>query len=541
MKKYLLPLILLISLFLRIFQLSQFPAGLNADEAAIGYNTYSLLTTGKDEFGHSWPISFQSFNDFKPGLYFYLTLPFVGIFGLSEFSVRLPSALLGVGIVLLAYLIAKQIFKEEKAALVSAFLFSISPWALHFSRGGWESNAALFFMVLGVYLFFLCLKKKVFLIFSVLAFIASVYTYHSARIIAPLLLLGLVSLYKKQILIKSNLKTILVSVVAGIFLVFPVLISMFGEGGTSRFSGVGIFADQGPLWRANEMRGQHANPFSLIPRVFHNKVIEYGFKFLGNYLSHFNGNFLFISGDEIQRNKIPEMGQMYLVEIPFLLLGFFFLFKKKPGGWLFMLWWLAVSPVASALTFQSPHAIRALNMAFPLIVIAGYGLYCFFEELRGRLKKVQKPLLLLVALVYFWNISFYLHQYYIHYPQTYPASWQYGFKELVDYVYQNQDNYEKVYVTSKYDQPYILFAFYLKYPPSVFQTEARLSERDVYGFSTVENFSKYYFGPISLGSSVYTSRSLVVGTPEEIPDSATIVKRIYFKDGKTEAFRIIEN
>ena len=52
-------LIVIFSFFLRVWKVSEYPAGLNADEAAIGYNAYSLLQTGKDEFGHSWPVNFH--------------------------------------------------------------------------------------------------------------------------------------------------------------------------------------------------------------------------------------------------------------------------------------------------------------------------------------------------------------------------------------------------------------------------------------------------------------------------------------------------
>src|SRR5256885_940381 len=82
--------ILGLGLLLRVVWLSSFPAGFNADEAAIGYNAYSLLQTGKDDYGTPFPLAFKSFGDFKPGLYFYFVWPFVAIFGLNELAVRLP-------------------------------------------------------------------------------------------------------------------------------------------------------------------------------------------------------------------------------------------------------------------------------------------------------------------------------------------------------------------------------------------------------------------------------------------------------------------
>src|SRR3989338_88548 len=87
---------LILAAALRLFGLTRYPAGLNADEAALGYNAYSLLLTGKDEHGHSWPVNLESFGDFKPAGYAYLLIPFIKIFGLTEFAVRLPSAIFGI-------------------------------------------------------------------------------------------------------------------------------------------------------------------------------------------------------------------------------------------------------------------------------------------------------------------------------------------------------------------------------------------------------------------------------------------------------------
>src|SRR3989344_3981773 len=106
-KKPILLLIILLAFVLRFWRLNEYPA-LNADEAAIGYNAYSLIQTGMDEHGNSWPLHFQSFNDYKPGLYFYLVLPFVKFFGLTEWAVRIPGAALGVATVFMLYLLIKE-------------------------------------------------------------------------------------------------------------------------------------------------------------------------------------------------------------------------------------------------------------------------------------------------------------------------------------------------------------------------------------------------------------------------------------------------
>jgi len=303
-------LVLLLAALLRLLFLGEYPAGLNADEAALGYNAYSLIQTGADEHGVSWPLVFRSFDDYKPPLYVYIVLPFVYLFGLTPFVVRLPSALLGIATVYLTYLLVNQLFPKQELAvggkklrlsLLTAFLLAISPWHLHFSRGAWEVNVALFFLTLGLYAFFKALNSPRFYILSALSFVASLYTYHSIRIIAPLLLLVLVILHHKQLLtqLKNSASRgfLLVAFILGLFLTLPLASQMLSKEGQSRFSGVSIFADSGPLWEALEKRRLSPDPDSLLTRLRYNRYLSYSKRFVENYLSHYQPDFLFISGD----------------------------------------------------------------------------------------------------------------------------------------------------------------------------------------------------------------------------------------------------
>ncbi len=111
--KLILFLILAWGAFWRLSHLGSYPP-LNADEAALGYNAWSLVQTGQDEHGVSWPLHFKSFGDYKPGAYVYLIIPLIKFWGLSEWAIRLPSALLGVGILYLVYLLAKLVWKDKK-------------------------------------------------------------------------------------------------------------------------------------------------------------------------------------------------------------------------------------------------------------------------------------------------------------------------------------------------------------------------------------------------------------------------------------------
>ena len=538
-KKIILIVILLLAAFLRLFNLANFPTGINADEAAIGYNAYSLIETGKDEHGASWPIHFKSFGDYKPGLYFYLVLPLVKFFGLNAWSVRLPSALLGILSVFLIYLLVKELFKNEWWGILSAGMLAISPWHLHFSRGGWEVNVATTFILLFVLFFVKSLKKISFLIPAGLFLILSLYTYHSARVVALFLTLALVLFYWKNIFQKKNIKLVSTIIIVGFLFLIPLIISFVGPAGTARFSGVGLFADSGPLWRVNELRVEHGSVASLSTRLIHNRFVGYGVAFLENYFDHFEGNFLFISGDVIPRSRVPETGQLYLFEIPLFLLGLYFLIRDKLKGKIVLFIWLFMGPVAAALTFQTPHALRSHNMVIPLAIISAYGLYNLFSWLKKQKKIFVIFGSLLIAILISWNVGRYLHQYYVHYPKTYPFAWEEGFDELTSYIEENEDKYEKIYVTDKYDQPYIIFLFYLKYPPSLFQREVQLTPPDKFGFSTVRDFGKFHFEKIDWPTLKDKKGSLVIGTDEEIPKSAKIVETIYFRNNKP-AFKIVE-
>jgi 4-amino-4-deoxy-L-arabinose transferase-like glycosyltransferase len=526
--------IVLLAFFLRFYRLNSYPA-LNADEAAIGYNAYSLIKTGKDEHGNPWPIHFQSFNDYKPGFYFYLVLPFVKFLGLNEWAVRIPGALLGVATVLVIYLLVKELFKDESLALASSFFLAISPWHIHFSRGGWEVNAATFFITTGLWLFFKALKNSKNFKFCILTFALSLYTYHAARIVVPLLGLGLFIIYRKQLL--RNLKPVIMALVLGAILLLPLAKDLFSPAAVSRAAGVGLFADPGPLARINEQRGEHGNYLGLPAKLLHNKVVNYGLAFLKNWSSHFWGEFLFLSGDEIQRNRVPETGQMYSFDLVFLIVGLVAIIKNTKN-WCPILLWLIIAPTAAALTFQSPHALRAHNMVIPLTIISAYGLVILVNWLQK--KNLKFGIWLLVILV-IWQFARYEHMYWVHMAKEYPFSSQYGVKELVSFVKEKEKDYQRIIVTDRYDQPYILFLFYLKYPPENFQKEHKLSPRDKFGFSTVKGFANYRFQPINFDElRPNNPNSLIIGTDMEIPEEANIIKEIYFPNGEI-AFKIVAN
>jgi len=546
--KHILISIVLVSAFLlRFVHLSNIPA-LNADEAALGYNAYSLIQTGKDEHGNSWPIHFQSFNDYKPALYGYIILPFIKVFGLNELAVRAPGAFLGVVNVFFVWLLVKDLgFKKKKVfgikiglEDIAALLLAFSPWHIHFSRGGWEVNVATMCITAGIYYSLRGLNNHVTnFVYAAVFFVASLYTYHAARIIVPLLLLGMAFIYFKRFLKVEGKKVFFGAILFGAVLLLPLAYDFLGPAGAARASGVSIFSDRGPIDRINEKRGQHNTLTSSFAKVLHNKPVEYALSFSENYFEHFWGEFLFLSGDDIQRNKVPEFGLLYTMQFPLLIIAFFVI-SQKSKKWKIFIWWLLISPVAAAITFQSPHALRAQNMVIPLTIFSAYGLYALISWSSEKQKFLKNLSYMFAALIMIWSFARYIHQYYVHMAKTYPYSSQYGVKELMLYLKENESKYKDIYITDKYDQPYILYLFYTEEDPAEFQQYHVLTERGEFGFSTVSEYKKYHFTSINWDRMRDYRNVLLVGTDDEVPEvESNVIKRIYFPNND-KAFEIVE-
>ncbi|MFA6602454.1 MAG: glycosyltransferase family 39 protein [Candidatus Shapirobacteria bacterium] len=505
LNRLLITILVLISVLVRFWSIGTYPA-LNPDEAALGYNAYSLLLTGRDEHGAVWPLHFKSFSDYKPGGYVYLDLPIIAVFGLNTLVVRLPNLFLSLVGLFFFYRLLILLTKNFSFAYMATLLLSLSPWHIHFSRGAWESGSALSLIIIGTYFFYSYLNTRHLsrLLLFVLMFASSLYLYHSARIVSPLLAISYFLINIKS-LVKFP-KHLIISLVFGLFLVTPVLVSFVNSGGAARFGGVGFTADPGPRSRSEELLNHHVTTLSLTDRVLHNYRLEYGLAWLDHYLSHFNFNFLFLVGDEVPRSKVPQVGQLLLITLPLFILGLFKL-TSFPKLFPLIICWLLVSPLAASLTFQSPSALRALPLVVPLTLITTLGVYTLFE-LKSKL--IIIPLFLL----FIFNFIYYVDAYFRHYQQRYPFSWNMGTKELVSYLKPQISQYQNVYITNVYDQPYILYLFFSQYPPSQLQPKIQLTPPDKFGFSTVDQLDNITFHVPPWDQ--IPPGSLVVAAPSEL-------------------------
>jgi 4-amino-4-deoxy-L-arabinose transferase-like glycosyltransferase len=534
--------IVLFAAFLRFYNLGTNPPSLTWDEAALGYNAYTLGIDGRDEFGRFLPLDYlESFGDFKPPLYSYLSIVPVWIFGLTEFATRFASAFFGTLTVLLTYFLVYEIFRKwdvgggklSHIALLTSFILAISPWHILLSRAAFEANVASFFLVLGVYFFLSAVNRRPWLlVLSSLSFVFSIYTFNTARVVAPLLVLGMtVGFYKK--LWNAKRQTLAAGLV-GFLMILPIIPFLFSEQAALRFKEVNIFSDVRIVERSNQEIANDNG--SILSRALHNRRFYYGLEVVRHYFDNLSFNFLFIEGDQNPKFSSENTGQMYLVELPFFIAGIFFLIRKRMSHWWIIPLWLLVGLFPASLARETPHALRT-EAALPTFqILTAFGALMFLEWMdmhRRSNKKLVKGVLAVVAGGLFINVLYFLHGYFVHYPRETSREWQYGYKESIAYVDSVSDSYDEVWVSRQFGRPYIYYLFYMKVAPEHFRQTAVI-DRDVFGFVKIKRFGKYYFGDGEINVKPKDDRKvLVIETPERVPaNSAKVLREFKLRNGE---------
>lgn len=513
-QKIALVLIFLLGLFLRIYQLGNVPVGFHRDEAFLGYNAYSILQTGKDITGHFLPLNLESFL-FSPAGYSYASIPFIALFGLSEFAVRFPSALFGSLTILIVYFLTKKIFTGFQISdlrfkknhqtiqsspyilhpisyipLTASALLALSPWHINLSRVATENVLVVFFITLGTLIYLRWLdKNKIYLLFiSFASFALTLAIYQAPRAFLPLFIPLLLAVFAQKSRIKKMILPFLLYLT---LIILPVIIILSSNNLSQRIRMLSIFQHPGTQLVLNEqIREDGAAASRFVTRAFHNKVINYSSTFLQNYASHFSYNFLLTDSGLPDRYRVPQMGLLYLLDIPLIIFGLVKLLNKEKKIAAFLIGWVLIAPIGSALTFDDIPNLQRTLIIFPaLSIIAAFGLVEFFNTQKIAKSGLYFKIILIILFLY--NFLFYIHQYYVHQIAHRPWYRQEGYRELVSQVNKLLPGYKKAVITDVETAPEIFFLFYSKYDPRKFQTELKVTDWK----STAIKFGKYTFSP----------------------------------------------
>lgn len=465
-------LILILGVYLRFYDLSGVPNGLHWDEMDTGYQAFSLIRTGRDYFGNPLPLFFHSIADFRTPVLLYLSVLPVKLFGLTPFAIRFPSAVLGVISLFLFYLLS-----QRKAALFVLLTACLSPWLVHYSRQGVESMTMITFLLLAVVTW-----HRGWLSVSALLFGLTMASYSPAKLFVPLLVGFLVLRYRPRLsLLTCTLFLIPCTLILGD--------SLLGQSGL-RFRQLSIINDPTLSSSINYQReyqqiasGQ-AKVVGLSPRsidkITLNKPLHLLTTFLGNYLSAFSTDFLFLRGDQELRHSPGQDSQGMLLLPEFIPLGLVIL---NLGSLPILAFWLLAGPVGASLTLTgNPHAAR-LSLWLPvLILLSGYGSYLLFRYSK------------FLTACYWVLVSLFALSYYAYFFANYrwesAQPFQYGFPQVITWATKQS---KPVILDMGEHSGLMAYLFTTSYPPKAFQAKTKNLQTEiapgVYGYS---------FGPISI-------------------------------------------
>lgn len=518
-KKIIFILIFLISVLLRLWNLDKFPPSLNWDEISHAYNAYSLALTGKDQWGIKWPVfNFRAYGDYPTALNMYLTLPSVKIFGLNPWTTRLPSAIAGILLVPLTFFLTYKLFKNYSLALIAMFLTAVSPWTIFTSRAVFQSTVAQVLLLAGITLI-LYRRLTLGLIFWAL----SAYAYHNTRIIAFPLLISFLFIFKYQPKIKIT------SLIIFLIIIIPCLINLLSPESRARSQWVSLI-NPGAINLINQQRSQfHGSP--VIARIIYNKATYFLPRFVKNYLDFFNPYLLFFKGSANFQFNIPNTGLIFAVFLPFFYLGLLSLFKNyqyKSSKFIFA--WYFIGLLPAAITGGDFPIIRAMTiLPLPQILIA-LGL----TYISSRLQYIVIFLSLLELFQYF-------QLYTDFYPKNYSQSWQYGYRQTIDFIKLYYPIYSQIVFTKKYGEPHEYLLFYWPWNPRSYQNDPNLKWDYHAGWYWVDSFDKFKFvndWEMTTQTKNLHNTLVVSSHLNYTPENAKLLQIITFLDG-SPAFDIV--
>ncbi|XTZ10285.1 MAG: ArnT family glycosyltransferase [cyanobacterium endosymbiont of Rhopalodia yunnanensis] len=422
--------IVILGFLLRVMFLGTIPNGFFPDEASNAYDAYSIIHTLRDQYGEFLPAYFKSANDYREGLYIYLIVPFIKVFGLNVFGARMTSAVIGTLTILVLYYLTKEIF-SRRVALFAALLLAISPWHIHFSRITFRAILFPLLFCTALLIFLRSLKTPKLIPISGLSFAISIYTFYSARVFVPLFMMGSVIIYR-QYLIKHKNQTILALILFTILFI-PQFIYQLSPQGMARANEVGLLTN--------------------IPKI------------VGHYFSYFSSDYLFFKGDPIPRHTIDNTGELYIFEIVTLILGIAGLIKNKVKHKQILILWLFLYPIPAALV--SPWSAVRTCVGAPLFaMISSYGIFLFLNKFNGKSKYIITWASLLII---FTSLTIFTEHYFVDYPKLHSDAWLPTFQDVIFEA--DKSNTDCILISDNIESKYayILVPFYTQMPAAEYQ------------------------------------------------------------------------
>jgi 4-amino-4-deoxy-L-arabinose transferase-like glycosyltransferase len=353
---------------LRLAKLDQVPPALHVDEASNAWNAYTLLKTGKDQHGVSWPIFYaRAFGENRSASYIYALIPFQAVGGMNEWTTRLPSAIGGILTVLLIYFVGARLFGSA-TGLAAAAMLAVNPWHVQTTRLGLEAALSPLLIVASLAAFLWAdlpldddRERRPRPVVAALAGATagiSCYGYWAVRLFLPVFLIGAVIVTWKAwwSLLKNRAGShaILALVIAAAVTAGPLFWKHLTDPEIHKRGQIA-----GWVWNESDTVGEKIG------------------KALSRYPGHIGPDFLFISGDKAPDWSPPKgTGLFYWYELPLMLVGLITTLSRARSSRAarLLLVWLIFYPVADLLNeHPTSHSLRSLPGLGGLILLGAVG------------------------------------------------------------------------------------------------------------------------------------------------------------------------
>lgn len=524
--------------FLRSYKNTQNPVSLSIDEVAFGYNAYSVLKTGRDEYGKFLPLTFKSTGDYKNPVPIYSMIPSIALFGLNEFSIRLPTLIIATLSIPVFFLFFMEITSSLMVSLIATSLLTISPWHIYYSRYVSDHLIAMFLVILGVICFLRMLKngKWFWSITSSIFLCLSMYAYYAERLFIPLLVLSRFVL--KRTNLKNRVKSLVLFTLSCLIISSPLIFStIFGPDRTRAQM----------TWVGNDVefvRNIAVKPLQNIPIIGSENLLLFYFA-ARKYLNYFDPAFLFYSGLHLTKEGSYGLGVLYLFELPWLIAGVLVLIKKNINNKKLIITWLLIGLIPASLTNNEQHPGRTFFILPMLLLISAIGAVEFFRFINNHFNQRFKSIIFLVFVSFvIFNLTQALLIYTVHFPRQRGEDFMEGTKETVLYALVNKQKYKEI-VFDPYrgiEAPYIVsiphmyILFYAKYDPKTYQQEEKIRAGGGFGF---DNFT---IRRIDWRTDRNKKDTLFIGSPWSLPEkdikNEEILKKVYLSNERL-AFLIV--
>jgi 4-amino-4-deoxy-L-arabinose transferase-like glycosyltransferase len=411
MKKYL-PLffILCVAGILRFAYLGIIPNAVSGDESHYVVTAKSVYLTGHDLSGSWNPWSLLWFryppNEHQAELPYLLHFVSSAPYPFSLFLIKLPFALLSVGVVVVLYLIGLELFGTEVAVAVG-FLAAINPWMIVMGRTGYEATPSMFFYLLAFWLIVRLKHRNILWCFVPLFF--AFYSYIGTKIIlVPYTGVISVIAYLKNGKRYTRVYALLISLTVAVTIAFFFLTTSDPSG--SRLGEIFLPNSPSVAGEVNAMRSTTiATPLT---KVVINKYVIYTQSVLNKIFRIISPTYLFVDGDQF---FLPiRQGFFYYPDAIFLLTGAVFIAVKyrKNSSLLWML--AAVGALPQVISTTTGDFAIHLSMMFPILLIfAGAGIYWTIHVFP---KKYRTAIIYICVLLYAMNIVGFTESYFFRSP-----------------------------------------------------------------------------------------------------------------------------